>query len=512
MTATVVVLLGVIWWPRFLPLQDYAEWLFQANIIRAFLSGSSALTAHFVLSWFPTPPNVLTSILLASLGFLVPIQIAGKIFLTAYTLLFIFGWRYLFKQTNGKHPFRWLGLLFAFNYFFFMGFLSYILGLAAMFLATGWLYSSKREVTITLVAILAFIFTLLYLTHGVAYVLFVVVFCFWIFSEENRQTTFLKKVLLAGSLIPSIILLAAYLLCSKVSSVIELTHFPYIQFSGWRYAIWFFHRLVPFPQSLPVSYLNITVWIIVAYLTVRHRSEVLARSLADRLGKHLGAAVVFVALMLLLPASNIGEFYSPGPRFLIPAIVFFFASFAPGVKNVKTEVLIASAAFLMSVVYFIQISSWNTEASAIYEKAKPIYERAQTPLVIRRGFAEEVNRTTPQIISGEISTMRHFHRYFDLENPTHMLSIFETGIVRINRVPDITLALALDSLIDTRHYVDEARDTIRERLFDIRSTFDYIFLFAKDTVAMKLAAVLSPEYDVKARDTHLLILQRKEHH
>jgi len=317
---------------------------------------------------------------------------------------------------------------------------------------------------------------------------------------------------LAGSLIPSMMLLAAYLLRTKVSSTIEFTHFPYIQLTVWRYAVWFFHRLVPFPQSFPVSYLNITVWLIIAYLVVRHRSRIFARSLAGVRGKCLGAAVVLAALVLLLPVNKIGEFYTPGPRFLIPAIAFFFASIAAGVKDVKTEILIASTGFLMSVIYFIQISTWNIEASAIYARAQPIYERVQMPLVIRRGFAEEVNKTTPQIISGEIGTMRHFHRYFDLENPTHMLSSFETGIVRMKRMPDVSLALALDSLIDSRHYAGEARDTIRNRLFDIRSTFDYIFLFAEDTVAMMMNAVLSQEYDVEVRDTHLLILRRKEHH
>ncbi len=512
MAATVVVLLGAIWWPKFLPLQDYAEWLFQAHIIRDILSGSPALAGHFTLSWFPIPPNVLTPIFLASLGFLVPIQIAGKIFLSAYTLLFILGWRYLFKRTDNRHPFRWLGLLFAFNYFFFMGFLNYIFGLAAVFFAAGWLYSSKREITVMLAGILAIIFVFLYLTHGVAYILFLIVFCFWISSEKNSKTTLPQKALLAASLIPSMMLLAACLLSNNASSTIEFTRFPYIQLTVWRYAMWFFHRLLPFPQSFPVSYLNIAVWLIIAYLLVRHRSQVFARSLAGCRGKYLGAAFVFAALVVLLPLNKIGEFYTPGPRFLIPAIAFFFASLAPGAKNMKTEILIASTAFLMSVVYLIQMSSWNFEAAAIYEKARPIYERAQMPLVIRRGFAEEVDKTVPQILSGEISTMRHFHRYFDLEKPTRMLSSFETGIVRMKRAPGDSVAIALDSLIDTRHYVGEARDTIRNRLFDIRSTFDYIFVFAEDTVATTMAAVLSQEYDVEARNTQLLVLRRKEHH
>ncbi|TAK67114.1 MAG: hypothetical protein EPO24_00895, partial [Bacteroidetes bacterium] len=170
---SMLALLCAIWLNTYLPLQDYPEWLFQGKTLHAALTDTLDSESLYAVRWFPIPPNALVSILLALLNFFMPIEIAGKVMLSAYLLLFISGWRFMFRTANHAHPFRWLGVLLAFNFFFYMGLLGYTASIAVLFFAVPWLFSLKAPFSPNHGVKIALLSLSLYLLHGVAFGIFI---------------------------------------------------------------------------------------------------------------------------------------------------------------------------------------------------------------------------------------------------------------------------------------------------------------------------------------------------
>jgi hypothetical protein len=112
-------------------LHDFAEWLYQGQIVKNLFTGGHAV-ANFTVATYPVP-NSLATLLLAGLSILFPPLWAGKIFLISiqlawYPVLHLFTGRFTNSSWRGAAT---LGLyaLTALSTFFWYGFISYQLGL-----------------------------------------------------------------------------------------------------------------------------------------------------------------------------------------------------------------------------------------------------------------------------------------------------------------------------------------------------------------------------------------------
>ena len=126
-------------------LHDFAEWLYQGQIVRQFVE-DAAVVSHFTMATYPVP-NSLATALLASLSFILTPLWAGKVFL----ILMLLGWYgviRLFTRRFVDAQWRAAATLvlyasFALAPFFWYGFISYQL---ALILFT-WFLASYREQT-----------------------------------------------------------------------------------------------------------------------------------------------------------------------------------------------------------------------------------------------------------------------------------------------------------------------------------------------------------------------------
>ena len=126
-------------------LHDFAEWLYQGQIVKSFVVDPASVSA-FTLAPYPVPNSLVTA-LLAGLSFVLPPLWAGKVFLILMLLAW-YGVIRLFTRRFVEMHWRSAATLvlyccFALATFFWYGFMSY--QLALIFLT--WFFATYREET-----------------------------------------------------------------------------------------------------------------------------------------------------------------------------------------------------------------------------------------------------------------------------------------------------------------------------------------------------------------------------
>src|SRR5204863_466841 len=108
---------------EFPPLYDYYHWLFQAHVLKALLVGGAPsvepVSVLYGFNWTPVP-NLAAPISIALLHLLLPLSVAGRVFLALCVLLFAYGFAYLVRSIQRQPTaIEFLGLLWAFGYFMY---------------------------------------------------------------------------------------------------------------------------------------------------------------------------------------------------------------------------------------------------------------------------------------------------------------------------------------------------------------------------------------------------------
>jgi hypothetical protein len=409
----------------FLPLQDYPQWLFHGKVLHQYFLGDPDWSIYYKVVWVPLPPNILVTLVIALLQFFVSIYTAGKLILIFYIILLISGWYYLFTVHDAIHPLRWMGIIFVQNHFFFMGFLSYLLGFSLLMFAVGWLSSQKSYMSWRTAFGFFIISMMLFATHVVAIGLFGIAVAIAFIFEYNHSKTIAWKVLL--SIVPLFFLVLFYL--TNAPSGNEIKYYPslWAQFSSWRYAIHIFNRLLPFVQQIPLSFLNVLIEVFVLYLCVMSFKK---KTIAQHIPLLMVLAIVSFALTVFLPFSQIGEFGDINKRFVLPAVVFFFASQQWKSKHRYIELSIIALGLLTATMHQLQMVSFDKEVKQINADIHDQIRTRDHYIVISRGFVDEYDKRPSQIYSGIIRPMLHFQWYCYLDHPTRVAQLFETGLVQ----------------------------------------------------------------------------------
>ena len=191
-----------IWRPRFLPLLDLPNHLDAIAIWHRYSDPSWGYQRYYKLNLLPLPywgyffPVHL-------LSYLLPIELANKVYLSLYALLLPLGAMSLARRT-GRSP--WLALLvfpLVFNFNFQLGFITFCAGIALMLFAFSaldrFLEAPTRRGAIALFALTTF----LYLTHVLPWLFFGVAALPWLFFHGWRPR---RIAAAAGLMLPSVIL------------------------------------------------------------------------------------------------------------------------------------------------------------------------------------------------------------------------------------------------------------------------------------------------------------------
>jgi hypothetical protein len=310
-----------IWSHRFLPLQDYPDWLYQGFILSKLFRQSAA--AAFSVRRYPVPDSTFTFVL-AVLDLGLPPEMSGKIVLTLMVVLFVFGSIYLLTAFQPREtPLHYVPLLLCFNSFLLWGNCAYYLGLTIFFFFCGYLL---RRRSLAKRALLSIALLLLFMTHLLPYLAALCVMGVVALAEVKKIG---RRALVTAFLIasPSMLLVVWYAVGRFHSG--ELAGHGWVWWysrnlfaSAFIFAFAPFHIFLPFVsvRGIPMRFaalLNVgwaAMVLLVLVLAVRAslRSE-RPSSLAARCATALMIAFV-------LAGYNIG-LGNTGERFLIPAML-----------------------------------------------------------------------------------------------------------------------------------------------------------------------------------------------
>ncbi len=206
LAAQIALMIAFVFAFRFIPLQDYPEWLLHGVIFRTMIAEGSVHHGAYALHAY-VPPNAISTLLIAAFNFVVPAEPAGKAVLASAMILLHTGIVRFMRATLRGHDalVLWAGFLFVFNYTFWLGNLSFYIGMGValhgghLIVRRGW----GRSVVKT-----AALVTLAYLCHFFAWVFVLFIAAANALLERSRAAL----LRLAAAAVPSLALFVHYVL------------------------------------------------------------------------------------------------------------------------------------------------------------------------------------------------------------------------------------------------------------------------------------------------------------
>ncbi|MDJ1467684.1 hypothetical protein QNI19_12555 [Cytophagaceae bacterium DM2B3-1] len=173
---------------KFFPTSDGAAHLYNAELMKDMLLGTSPIHVEF-LEWNIYPdPNRFSHVFLTTLLLVFPDYIAEKILLATYVILFAVSFRYLIRNINYKATFL---SVFAFplvyNLSFWYGFYNFCFSLIFFFLFVGYWLRTQYNYTLKRTIVLIFLTLCMYFSHPVSYVFSILFLGLWIVMDAFRR-------------------------------------------------------------------------------------------------------------------------------------------------------------------------------------------------------------------------------------------------------------------------------------------------------------------------------------
>jgi len=233
-----------IWSHRFLPLQDYPDWLYQGFILSKCFQRSAV--PGFSIKPYPIPDSTF-SVLLGILDLGLPAEISGKLMLTLMVFAFVLGSLYLLTSLQVREtPLLYVPLALCFNSFFFWGYCAYYLALGMFFFFCGYLLRTRRESNRALVTVMLVV---LFMTHLLPYLAALGVVAI-VAVNETKDRGMRAAIASLVVIAPSVCLLLWYVI-GRVQSG-ELAHHGWVWWTNWHLFVGsFVYALAPFRIFLP---------------------------------------------------------------------------------------------------------------------------------------------------------------------------------------------------------------------------------------------------------------------
>jgi len=497
-----------IWITHYPPLQDYPDWLLQAQVLRHLNDPTFGFAEYYIAINFPVP-NIGSIALIYLLSFVAPIQIAGKLTLSIYVVLFPFAARYFLRAIQiGPSVIEYLSVLLIYNYFFYMGYVGYLLGLSLLLALSGYLWLRKFQLTRATFITVTLGTTALYLTHLMPWI--VLGFICTSYAVIWRKQLGSKLLLLAFTFLPSCVLLTLY---TKMNAH-QLLILPY-PLSYWPLKLnVYIEPLVPsvtfrpWPDAisqLPVNLgvlIGVGITVGLALRAARHKAKLNRTQLLNPTVLALASGL---AIMIAILPLWFGGLLRPDERLTIPAMLFLLASVRWTRPSWRFDAGLALIIVSGLVFHGITLASSGNEMAKLVNDLAPFVSRDQHPYFMRLpdDCTGSIHGQWPRI---EPAIRAGF--YWSIERGGNNRQILDTGLVKNkNPIP-----------IENRTIWFESTHDLKQRLPGLQSKvlsdYDTIVLYGCPEPMEQVASLLAPIFipvrgAVPTSSPYLLVLQRQ---
>ncbi len=411
---------ALIWAFRFLPLYDYPIWLYEVRIMRA-LSNPLFRDTYEIISG--PVPNLGFVGPIWLLSFLMPLEVAGKVFLTVCVIGLPWSFWYAARKlaTNPNTPIAFAAFPFAFSIYFFGGH-AFLLGLIVLLLMIGSYFPKLERLSAGDWFFLSLLFLLSYFIHALSFVLAIITF-------GGAVVTALRSKLYALmiSFIPSLVCLIWYLASNNSASAIE----P--KWSLWGLAqnvfkpLFLFIKSYGIPNPLPLTLMNVLwsgliVFFILQLFVKAKRNQ--------RVEKRFIVPVVLAGpLVLALPELFLGV-VQPGSRFGLPLLFFILLMFCRVDISERWKTTFLSVALLANTYNAFHFRRVDEQMEALYLDIKTHASLVGSFMCVRLDWPPE--RKAWDVAAASIDPMFGAVYYAALENGG-LGQIFGASVLRVKQ-------------------------------------------------------------------------------
>ncbi len=491
------------WLPRTFPYQDYYDWLLQSRITWGLLSEEPGVADHYRLQVEPVPaPNVLVTAVMALLQTVFPMDVAGRVFLSLYAVCFALAYYFCVREVAGDSPLRFFGLMFAFHFFFFMGFLSYMVGLAlwiAYWPALIRMESLDRKHGVQWVVMSL----VLYVTHAFVMGLFYLSAAAWC-VVHRRQLSALQRVGAAACLLPGLVVLFVYGAGAPSGGgpLLALYHsFPQMVLS-LKSSLTFFPRFVLTDAPFPLTAVNLGLLILLAVFLWTQRRRFARQPFV------LGLVLVCVVLVLFSPVFRIGEFYPVSSRF-VPAILMTVPlTIRYPVRDKKHDGMALVVITLVIVLRVWVVGEVDRDKTAVVDTVRPHYVAGRTLMVGRQG-TDEFDKSWANGFSGCIQPYLRMHYHTIGEEWREAVPIHPVGLIAYTPSSVVPRAVRLEQQLDRFESSDDFFSRPADTAHRIGETFERVAVIGTPRFRSRAASWLDPSYRVVAEAARVTVFAKR---
>lgn len=439
-----------------LPLQDLPDWVFQAELFRAWLSGRLPDDYSIIAA---VPPNALATVVLAGAASILGMDGAARALALIAAIVVPLGIIRLLGPSDWRAPRAWLPMLYGLSYPLLHGNLNSAIGLGAFLIAAAWLLgrADDNELPSAWLAVLAP--SLLYVTHGIAYGMWLALVVLTPLSTRARSR-------LALGIAPSM-LVALHYAAGRAGHGDALVSWSEPSLSAWLvYKVdTAYKQLAPFalldPFFVPQPVLWALVlanWAVVASLIALAvlKVRLALKDPAARPSARSKRALVTLLFGAFMVAPNaMTGLVNPGERIVLPILALALSlPYAPALPAVARRLAMPALAAILAVqVLFIGAQGYRAgPALAALLRAMPamhgvvqlVHEsHLRVAAIAQRSKDERAHAALP----------RHYPllraAYYAAAEQNLTVPIFETGLFKC-RVSDLALRTLDDAARTTR--------------------------------------------------------------
>ena len=459
----IVAYLLPIWLFPYFPTQDGVSHVYNSQILTEYNNPEYQFRDSYEINWYPFP-NWLSHASLAVLMFVFPALIAEKIFLSLYVILFPIAIYYFLNAVqNERHTLVILSFTFIYNYLLLMGFYNFAVSVPLFFLALGYWWKHKDEMTVRRIVLLNLLIIITYFAHLISYafILFSIALLAVFYFKRN-----FKRILMTGCyLLPAAVLLIVYLPTSDL-----LAGGP-PEFGFGRVAELFANLIgmyVLVAYAEPPNWISIAVSALFLFLIVATFWQNRRGTTAEHPGQKafLYLAIVLLGLYFILP-NAIGPGGWVNDRLAILASLAILAWFRE-FDNIQWRRVFTAVVTLLALINLVYIGVLFKRLNTEIREFNAFVERVEKNSVILPIYSD------PSGSSKRVGIFVNAANYYCLDNGCINLGNYEIQFdyfpVRFNA--DFETPLDEKEWVQVVHWQPERID-----LCDYADNVDYLLLW-----------------------------------
>jgi hypothetical protein len=427
-----------------LPFYDYYLWLFQGHVVNALLFDShpapDVLRDGYHLSAVPVP-NLAAPLLIGLLNTWLPVEVAGLVFVVATVLGFAIAFGFLVRAVQQQPTWvEYSGFLWAFGFFLYKGYLSYLVGLALAFVLTGVLHRitvRPEPVPQNTLWLLTALGAVLYLSHLIAWGIGMLALAVHtlVLARRNRGADARRLALTA---LPNVLLLAWYAAAEHGGS--GLSFYPSLanKLISMFEPILLFLRIDPFTPAFPVFWVNVAAGLAVAALALTQLQLGAVRATV-RTRPLLWLSGLVAALALLIPVDEYNDLIKPDERFVLPAVLLALAALPCRALRPATGAAVVGLVAAVVGLHVIEYAAVAPRIDAV-DAATDAHVLPRSPL-LQLAIPSRHGCAPASGLSVGVPALKWFGVDHVLETGDRLIELDETSIVHVRPdagPPDLT--------------------------------------------------------------------------